>query len=226
MQLQFCDKDQKGDNHYYEYNEGTDQRYASLKLYNCEFCEYTSNNQHHVFRHRRIHTQERPFKCDLCFYSSTQKTNLIRHKNVHSCGMCEFRSGDKFVLQRHRQSFHKQWIIQNYICKWFIFWILNLIIWNIYTRPSSLNWNLQVLKIKLTIPSRISLLNCYIVIETLPCLTIFLVCWTKAGLNYVYNLLFVKLVKYFFLFLNCFLQCICQKKLFFDFVRINTIIIC
>ena len=74
----------------------------SLKTHVCDICGYRSILKSDLRKHTRIHTGERPFKCSLCPYSATQQNNLTKHERLHECGFCNFRSGDKHVLQQHR----------------------------------------------------------------------------------------------------------------------------
>ena len=77
------------------------------KFHACEYCAYKSILKSDVTRHMRTHTGERPFRCELCPYRATLQYNLDKHMNSHSCGICDYRSGNKQMLQCHRQTHRK-----------------------------------------------------------------------------------------------------------------------
>ena len=55
-----------------------------LGLYTCEYCGHKALSAEKLARHRRSHTQERPFKCDQCDMTFIRKAHLISHKFIHT----------------------------------------------------------------------------------------------------------------------------------------------
>ena len=43
------------------------------KVYQCRFCEYSSNASASVVTHERRHTGEKPFSCAFCPYTAARK---------------------------------------------------------------------------------------------------------------------------------------------------------
>ncbi|XP_055306157.1 zinc finger protein 569-like [Sitodiplosis mosellana] len=54
------------------------------KRHKCRFCEYSSNHNHHIKVHERIHTGEKPHQCRRCNKCFTKMNNLKRHAKVHA----------------------------------------------------------------------------------------------------------------------------------------------
>lgn len=52
---------------------------TGLKLHQCEFCAYTSNDSSNMKKHTRIHTGEAPYPCSVCSQRFRQKHHLANH---------------------------------------------------------------------------------------------------------------------------------------------------
>jgi hypothetical protein len=59
---------------------GKERRYA------CTFegCSYCAVESHHLKRHLRTHSGERPYACSLCSYTAAEQGTLTRHLSRHS----------------------------------------------------------------------------------------------------------------------------------------------
>ena len=73
------------------------------KLFKCQQCGATFKHRHHVVRHMRAHTGEKPFRCDECGAMFARKCILTNHIRTHTgekpyvCGEC----GDAFSRKHH-----------------------------------------------------------------------------------------------------------------------------
>ncbi|KAI1711009.1 c2H2-type zinc-finger domain-containing protein [Ditylenchus destructor] len=76
----------------------------------CGMCPYVTSDSSHMYRHLRIHTNEKPFKCAHCSYATTQGTALKSHIRIHSgekpykCGHCSYASAESCHLRRHMRT--------------------------------------------------------------------------------------------------------------------------
>ena len=73
------------------------------KLFICQECHAVFKHRHHVVRHMRAHSGERPFRCDECGATFARKCILTNHRRIHSgekpyiCTEC----GDTFSRKHH-----------------------------------------------------------------------------------------------------------------------------
>lgn len=79
----------------------------------CDVCGKIFKKPYLLQRHRRIHTNERPYKCDLCEKSFSQKVTLQMHGKSHTgdrpykCTECDYSFTQKCNLQTHLKRVHE-----------------------------------------------------------------------------------------------------------------------
>ncbi|XP_033117930.1 early growth response protein 1-A-like [Anneissia japonica] len=79
------------------------QNTESGKMYQCQLCNVMFKHRHHVVRHMRSHTGEKPFHCQECGARFARKCILTNHMRVHTgekpfiCREC----GDMFSRKHH-----------------------------------------------------------------------------------------------------------------------------
>ncbi|XP_060853746.1 gastrula zinc finger protein XlCGF71.1-like [Rhopalosiphum padi] len=52
--------------------------------FTCDVCNASFTQKHHIVRHCRIHTSEKPFSCDVCCKTFRDQSNLQNHLNTHT----------------------------------------------------------------------------------------------------------------------------------------------
>ncbi|XP_072034366.1 uncharacterized protein [Amphiura filiformis] len=73
------------------------------KMFICQECGAVFKHRHHVVRHMRSHSGERPFRCEECGATFARKCILTNHKRTHTgekpfiCTEC----GDTFSRKHH-----------------------------------------------------------------------------------------------------------------------------
>ncbi|GBN48575.1 Zinc finger and SCAN domain-containing protein 22 [Araneus ventricosus] len=83
----------------------------------CSRCRKGFGKKHHLVRHYRTHTGEKPFACDKCEKGFGRKHHLVRHYRTHTgekpfaCDKCGKRFGDSrekpFACDKCEKSFGK-----------------------------------------------------------------------------------------------------------------------
>lgn len=93
---------------------------SAIKKHICNVCVKSCTSSTHLVKHKRIHTNERPYICGVCEASFIQSGHLVEHTRIHTgekpfmCQVCQkgfVKSGD---LTLH------QWIHSDskpYICE-------------------------------------------------------------------------------------------------------------
>ena len=88
------------------------------KKYVCTYdgCDYRATESHHLVRHIRTHTGDRPFRCTECEYTAAEAGTLSRHlkthggdaAKAHACSEsgCAFTSSSKMLLCKHIKAMH------------------------------------------------------------------------------------------------------------------------
>ncbi|XP_056406937.1 oocyte zinc finger protein XlCOF22-like isoform X2 [Hyla sarda] len=85
----------------------TDQKRG--KTFHCGECGKQFAKCSNLFRHRKIHTGEKPYQCSECGKCYTQKSTLAQHKRLHTgekpylcseCGKCFVKNSDLVTHER------------------------------------------------------------------------------------------------------------------------------
>ena len=80
--------------------------------YNCDICDYSSDNRKHVFVHKMSKHVKLKFECDVCENIFTDPRSLKKHK-VHAhedvryeCDLCERTTSTAYHLASHKRRKH------------------------------------------------------------------------------------------------------------------------
>ena len=104
--------------------EETEEMKTEVKLYNCECCDYTSNDQGNFKRHLQTHNMALgkgtgETCCQLCDFTTSSRKEMIdhiasNHREVevaglsaqHDCKSCDFRGTSRRQLKKHKRQTH------------------------------------------------------------------------------------------------------------------------
>ena len=109
------------------------QGFSSNSRLQCEFCNFVSQNQEILSKHKLIHSTESPvYPCNKCSFKFTDKTSLSEHINTqhshesYTCEHCHFVSEDQSSLYMHERNIHQKQKYQCSLCT------------NYFTKPENL----------------------------------------------------------------------------------------
>ncbi|XP_063959451.1 zinc finger protein 852-like isoform X5 [Lytechinus pictus] len=80
---------------------------AGEQLFTCTVCQKGYNRKHNLYRHMRLHSEERPHECTYCKKRFWQSSELKRHLRIHTgqkpylCSVCDKRFRDTSNLKAH-----------------------------------------------------------------------------------------------------------------------------
>ncbi|XP_064093057.1 longitudinals lacking protein, isoforms H/M/V-like isoform X17 [Macrobrachium nipponense] len=85
---------------------------GNRKVYQCQYCPYSTYVTTNFKNHARTHTGEKPFSCPYCSFNTAQRESLKTHIRIHTgekpfaCPHCPFRASQRGNLQKHIFSNH------------------------------------------------------------------------------------------------------------------------
>lgn len=79
------------------------------KQFICDFpsCKYSSKLSSNLLKHKRVHTNEKPYLCEKCSFRSNFINSLKVHKRTHSsdrpyqCKHCNYKCNSSSNLKKH-----------------------------------------------------------------------------------------------------------------------------
>ena len=84
-------------------DSGQNKRNMIVKSVSCDVCKKVFKTKTYLKVHKRIHTEETPYKCDFCDKSFIVKGSLTKHMLVHSgkkdfqCHVCHKKFSQKCI---------------------------------------------------------------------------------------------------------------------------------
>ncbi|KAJ8734685.1 hypothetical protein PYW08_013935 [Mythimna loreyi] len=82
---------------------------SSHQLLSCDFpnCSYSCKLSSNLIKHRRVHTNEKPYLCDRCSFRTNFVNSLKTHRRIHTaerpyhCSHCNYRCNSSSNLKKH-----------------------------------------------------------------------------------------------------------------------------
>ncbi|KAJ8734132.1 hypothetical protein PYW07_014683 [Mythimna separata] len=98
-------------------NEAEHKKHSSShQLLYCDFpkCSYSCKLSSNLIKHKRVHTNEKPYLCDRCSFRTNFVNSLKAHKRLHTaekpyqCSHCNYRCNSSSNLKKHCHLRHSE----------------------------------------------------------------------------------------------------------------------
>lgn len=90
-------------------------------VFACDSCLYVTTTERYLWKHRKIHEEQKQYQCAICPYGAIEKQCLANHiKSVHEkafdqqCEICSYKTVRKNDLKMHIKRVHKK--IRDFKC--------------------------------------------------------------------------------------------------------------
>lgn len=82
---------------------------SSHQQFLCDYpnCSYSSKLSSNLIKHKRVHTNDKPYLCDRCSFRSNFVNSLKTHRRIHTaekpyqCEHCSYRCNSSSNLKKH-----------------------------------------------------------------------------------------------------------------------------
>lgn len=97
---------------------------STHQQFSCNYpnCSYSCKLSSNLIKHKRVHTNEKPYLCDRCSFRSNFVNSLKAHRRIHTaekpyqCEHCSYRCNSSSNLKKHCNLRHSKTPNGNY--KW------------------------------------------------------------------------------------------------------------